>query len=136
MRAAQLTGFVGFYLPMEFRGCLVGAAVAAGWFVECPGEGAGERVLGADRRSCSLGDQGELDELIVTVDHDRRRLAYSIRQSPLNFTHHSASWQVRPEGDKSRLVWITDVKPDSVAPALEELIDQTADSIQRNLSRT
>jgi hypothetical protein len=95
----------------------------------------GPVTVDGDRRSCSLGDQGELDELIVTVDHDRRRLAYSIRQSPLNFTHHSASWQVTPEGDKSRLVWITDVKPDSVAPALEELIDQTADSIQRNLSR-
>lgn len=95
----------------------------------------GPVTVDGDRRSCSLGDQGELNELIVTVDQDRRRLAYSIRESPLNFTHHSASWQVTPAGDKSRLVWITDVKPDSVAPALEELIDQTADSIQRNLSR-
>jgi hypothetical protein len=94
----------------------------------------GPVTVDGDRRSCSLGDQGELNELIVTVDHDRRRLAYSIRESPLKFTHHSASWQVTPEGDKSRLVWITDVKPDSAA-ALEALIDQTADSIQRNLSR-
>ena len=60
----------------------------------------GPVTVDGDRRSCSLGDQGELNELIVTVDHDRRRLAYSIRESPLNFTHHSASWQVRREGGK------------------------------------
>jgi carbon monoxide dehydrogenase subunit G len=95
----------------------------------------GAVTIDGDRRSCALGEQGELNELIVTVDNDRRRLVYSIRESPFNFAHHSASWQVTPDGDRSRLVWITDLKPDSVAPEFEKVIDQAADSIQRNLSR-
>ncbi len=95
----------------------------------------GEVTVEGDHRSCSMGDQGVLDELIVSVDPDRRRLVYSIRQSPFEFEHHSASMQALADGDgKTRFLWTTDFKPEVVAPALEEAIDMAVDSIKRVLA--
>jgi hypothetical protein len=95
----------------------------------------GPVTVDGDQRSCSLGEQGKLDELIVTVDDAHRRLVYSIRQSPFGFTHHSASWQVTKDGDRTRFVWISDIKPDAAAPALEQAVDQAADAIRRHFAR-
>lgn len=95
----------------------------------------GEVTLEGDHRSCSLGDDGVLDELIVTVDDANRRLVYSIQASPFGFDHHSASMQAVGDGDgRTRFVWITDFKPETVAPALEGAIDQAVESIRRVLS--
>lgn len=95
----------------------------------------GEVTVEGDRRTCALGDQGTLDELIVSIDPDRRRLVYSIQQSPFEFAHHSASMQAVADGDGStRFVWTTDFKPESVAPAVEQAIDMAVESIKRTLS--
>lgn len=95
----------------------------------------GEVTVEGDYRTCSLGDQGQLNELIVSVDDQRRRLVYSIRESPFNFSHHSASMQIAPNnGGGSRIIWVTDVKPDEVVPALEEAIDAAAASIKETLN--
>lgn len=95
----------------------------------------GEVTLDGDRRSCALGDGGTLEELIVSVDPDRRRVVYSIQQSPFGFEHHSASMQAVADGDgRTRFVWITDFKPESVAPALDGVIDQASESIKRVLA--
>ena len=48
----------------------------------------GEVTVDGDVRSCRLGDAGTLEELIVSVDHDVRRLAYAIQSSPTSFTSH------------------------------------------------
>lgn len=95
----------------------------------------GEVTVHGDRRTCALGDQGILDELIVSVDPDSRRIVYSIRQSPFEFEHHSASMQAVAEGDgRTRFLWITDFKPDSAAPALGDALDQAVASIKRALN--
>ncbi len=95
----------------------------------------GEVTVHGDRRTCALGDQGLLDELIVTVDPEQRRLVYSIRQSPFGFEHHSASMQAVADGDgRTRFLWITDFKPDTVTPALEDALDQAVASIKRVLA--
>jgi len=94
----------------------------------------GEVTVDGDRRTCSLGEQGVLDELIVSVDDERRRLAYSIRASPFNFEYHHASMQVVPgEGPGARFVWTSDVKPDEAVPALSEAIDGAVESFRRTL---
>jgi hypothetical protein len=71
-------------------------------------------------------------ELIVTLDNDARRLAYAVVGG--RASHHNASFQVfaTPEGDAS-LVWITDVLPDSVAPAFTGMIEGGATVIKRTL---
>lgn len=94
----------------------------------------GEVTVNGDHRTCALGEQGTLDELIVSVDPDDRRLVYSIQQSPFGFEHHSASMQAAADGEgRTRFLWITDFKPDAVAPALEEALDQAVASIKRVL---
>ena len=90
--------------------------------------------MDGDYRLCSLSEDGQLKELIVSVDDERRRLAYSIQESPFNFAYHISSMQVTPgEGKGARLVWITDVKPDGVVPDLEQAIDAAASSLQQAL---
>jgi hypothetical protein len=72
-------------------------------------------------------------ELIVDVDEDRRRVAYSVVDGPLGATHNNASFEVVAEPGGSRLVWITDVLPHDLAPLVEELVEQGATAIARTL---
>ncbi len=60
-------------------------------------------------------------ELIVDVDDQARRLAYSARSERLK--HHSASFQVFPEGTGCRLVWIADVLPHEASSAMAQMMD-------------
>jgi hypothetical protein len=61
-----------------------------------------------------------------------RRLVYSVRESPFNLIHHSASMQALPNGDGvTRCVWVTDVKPDNAIPG--DLFDAAVASIQEAL---
>lgn len=96
----------------------------------------GEVTLDGDRRTCSLGDLGVLDERILSVDAERRRVAYTIQTSPLGFEHHSASMSVHTDADgRTTITWITDFAPGSLAGHVEPLIDQGVASITGALSR-
>jgi len=70
-------------------------------------------------------------ELIVDIDESRRRVAYSVVGGTP--THHNASMQVFAEGERSRLVWITDVLPDEVAGNFRAMIEQGAQAMKRTL---
>jgi len=71
-------------------------------------------------------------ELIVSVDDETRRFAWSARGE--RFVHHNASLEVLPAGDgKSRVVWTADVLPDAMAPAVAGLMDAGAAAMQRTL---
>jgi hypothetical protein len=95
----------------------------------------GEVILDGDQRTCELGDQGQLRELIVAVDPELRRVAYSIRESPFGFQHHSASMQAVSDGDGTKFVWWTDFQPAEVEGALTEAIDGALASIERSFTR-
>lgn len=95
----------------------------------------GPVTLDGPTRTCALGDAGTLHELIVSVDPDLRRVAYSIQESPFDFSHHHASMQVTPVGDHtSQVTWITDLAPDSLAGVIREPIDAAVDSIIRHFA--
>ena len=81
-------------------------------------------------RSCRMSGGGRLRELIISVDPDRRRVAYSVVEEPFGFEHHSASWRAVSDGAQTLFVWETDVMPDAVVEALEPLIDQSIDDIR------
>jgi carbon monoxide dehydrogenase subunit G len=73
-------------------------------------------------------------ELIVGVDQHARRLAYSVVGGQA--THHNASFQVVADGPRNtKLIWITDVLPDSVAATFETMIDQGVKAIEKALSK-
>jgi carbon monoxide dehydrogenase subunit G len=95
----------------------------------------GEVTVEGDRRACALDGGGELEELIVTVDDEARRVAYSIVESPFGFAHHGASMQALANGNGgTRFLWVSDFKPDDVEPALAEAVDGALASIERALS--
>jgi len=76
-------------------------------------------------------------ERLVTMDDDRRRLVYTVVESPLGFTHHQASVElvegVEEAGD-CWLVWTADVLPEDVAPVVDEMMDAGAAVMARTLA--
>jgi hypothetical protein len=71
-------------------------------------------------------------ELIVDVDEDARRLAYSARSERI--AHHNASFQVFDEGEGCRLVWIADVLPQAAAVTVGAMMDEGARCVAAALS--
>ncbi|MBL7261153.1 SRPBCC family protein [Paractinoplanes lichenicola] len=83
-----------------------------------PGRVADARLDG-DARILTMPDGSEIRELIVALDHDDRRLAYAVVEGQkMPLTYHHASFQVLPDGERARLVWLTDVLPHAMAPAV------------------
>jgi carbon monoxide dehydrogenase subunit G len=71
-------------------------------------------------------------ELIVDVDAERRRVAWSVVGGRLS--HHNASAQVLAAGnDATRFVWIADFLPDEHAPALTTMIENGLATMKRHL---
>jgi hypothetical protein len=75
-------------------------------------------------------------EVLVGVDDDARRLAYSVVEGPLGATHHNASAQVLdgPDGT-ARFLWITDVLPDALGDTVRALMQQGIVAIERTHTR-
>ena len=74
-------------------------------------------------------------ELIVDLDEGARRLAWSASGGRL--THHNASAQVFAEGaGRTRFVWIADLLPNEMAPAITAMIEQGIETIRKTLEQT
>jgi carbon monoxide dehydrogenase subunit G len=72
-------------------------------------------------------------ERLVTLDDAARRIVYSA--SGARFNHHNAAAQVFPLGpDRCRFVWTTDLLPDSVAPAIAQMMEAGAKAMQARLT--
>jgi hypothetical protein len=74
-----------------------------------------------------------LRELIVDIDDDARRVAYASVGGMA--THHNASLQVVPDGSGSRLIWITDVLPHELRPAIAALMEQGVAAMKTTLDQ-
>ena len=86
-------------------------------------------------RVVTFGNGMVARELIVDLDEQTRRLAWSASGGRL--THHNASAQVFAEADgKSRFVWIADLLPNEIAPAIAAMIEQGLGAIQKTLEAT
>jgi carbon monoxide dehydrogenase subunit G len=69
-------------------------------------------------------------ELIVDVDEQRRRIAWSVVGSP-RMTHHNASLEVLGDGDATRAIWIADLLPHEAAPEVAAMIEHAIVAMQR-----
>ncbi len=73
-----------------------------------------------DTRVLTMPDGSEIRELIVSIDHHSRRLAYAVVEGQkLPVTYHHATFQVFDEGEHSRLIWLTNVLPHAMAAAVQ-----------------
>ena len=79
--------------------------------------------LDGDARIVTFANGMVAREVIVSIDDAQRRLVWSARGERL--THHNASAQVFADGaGSSRVVWIADLLPNALAPAMAGMIEQ------------
>src|SRR5437762_10318867 len=83
-------------------------------------------------RIVTFGNGMVVRELIVDLDDESRRLAWSARGGRL--THHNASVQVFADGTRRcRLVWIADLLPNELAGEIRAMIEQAAAVMKKTL---
>ena len=91
--------------------------------------------LEEDARIVTFGNGAVVRELIVDLDDESRRIAWSAVGGRL--THHNASLQVFADGEhKSRLVWMADLLPNSMAAPIASMIEQGAAVMKQTLERS
>jgi len=73
-----------------------------------------------------------IHELIVSIDDDLRRIAYASVQGRAQ--HHNSSMQVFPTVDnRCRIMWTTDVLPDSIAASISDILNHAIPLMVRTL---
>ena len=86
-------------------------------------------------RVVTFGNGMVVREVIVTVDDASRRVVWSATGGKL--THHNSSAQVFGAGNgATRFVWIADLLPNEMAPAIAAMIDQGLNVIKATLEKT
>jgi carbon monoxide dehydrogenase subunit G len=74
-------------------------------------------------------------EVLVDLDDDARRLAWSVVDGP--YAHHNASAQVFPDGESgSRFVWLADLLPNELAARTAEMMGQGTSVVKQTLERS
>lgn len=97
--------------------------IAAGFVVKCePNEGG---------RTVTFANGIVATEQLVTMDHAGHRLVYAIKGGRMS--HHNASFSLKPEGERTRVVWQADILPDAVAPAISGMMDEGCKAMMRTL---
>ncbi len=98
--------------------------LATGFVTDCK--------LDGDARLVSFANGMSARERIVDVDDVARRLVWAVVGGRLS--HHNASAQVFAEGTgQCRIVWIADLLPNELAPAIEAMIGQGLVAMKRTL---
>jgi hypothetical protein len=88
------------------------------------------KLDGDDARMVTFGNGMTVRELIVDVDDTRRRIAWTAVGGRLS--HHNASLQVFEAGaGECRAVWIADLLPNEMAPAIAGMIEQGLAAMKR-----
>ena len=77
--------------------------------------------LEGDTRLVTFANGVVARERIIDLDDTKRRLAYSVVAG--RPTHHHATFQVLTEGTGSRVVWVADLLPNELKPAIEAMMD-------------
>jgi hypothetical protein len=100
--------------------------VAPGFVTDCK--------LDDDARIVTFANGNVAREVLVTMDDARKRLVYAVVSERVK--QHSASIQIVADGDnRSRMIWITDVLPNEIAPYIDGQMDLGALAMQRQFRR-
>jgi hypothetical protein len=96
----------------------------------CPGFVIDTKMDGEDARIVTFGNGRTARELIVSVDADRRRVAWAIVGGPL--IHYNGAAQVIPLADGGcRFTWTSDLLPHDAAPAVAAMIEAGIEAVKR-----
>ncbi|HWN84183.1 MAG TPA: SRPBCC family protein [Vicinamibacterales bacterium] len=89
--------------------------------------------LHGDMRMVHFTNGPMLHERIIDVDEPKRRVAYSVLDSP-GLTYHHAAMQIVDDGpQRCRFVWTTDFLPAESAASLRPVIEAGAQALKTNL---
>ena len=99
----------------------------------CPGFVTDCRMEGEDARIVTFGNGMVVKELIVDVDDKARRVAWAAVGG--RASHYNASMQIFPDGEGCRAVWIADLLPHDLAPAITGMIEQGLAAMKKNFER-
>ena len=75
-----------------------------------------------------------LHEPIVTIDDAQRRLVWTITGEGVD--HHNGATQLFASGSGTRVTWIADVLPDTLAVPFGALMDEGMEVMRRHLAGT
>ena len=90
--------------------------------------------LDGDARIVTFANGNVAREVLVDIDDSRRRLVYAVVSERVK--QHSASMQIFADGESgSRVVWITDVLPNEIAPYIDSQMSLGALAMQNTLKR-
>jgi hypothetical protein len=90
--------------------------------------------LDGDARIVTFANGTVAREVLVTCDDTRKRLVYSVVSERVK--QHSASIQIVADGERSCMIWITDVLPNEIAPYIDGQMQLGADAIRKTFART
>lgn len=92
-----------------------------------------ESSFGDGVRECSMEGGGLLREEISARSDEDRSYTYSIVESPMPIEFHEATMSVEPLGDVSRVTWVTEIRPDDMAAAMEPVFSEGVISLKAHL---
>lgn len=93
-----------------------------------------DTTMDGDIRILTFSNGGIARELIVAVDEEARRMAYSVIDGPMPLIHHHASFQVFSAGEKnSRLVCITDFLPNEFAEEVRLRVERLVRTMKQTM---
>jgi len=86
--------------------------------------------LDGDARVVTFANGNVVRERLIDCDEVRQRLAYAIASERM--TQHCASVQVMADGaSRCRVIWITDVLPNEIAPYIDAQMELGAAAMQK-----
>ncbi|GAA2695894.1 SRPBCC family protein [Actinoplanes palleronii] len=82
--------------------------------------------LDGDFRILTMPNGARIRELIIAIDHELRRMAYSVVEGQaMPLTYHQAAFQVVEAAEgRTKVVWTTDVLPHALAPAVRARVER------------
>jgi hypothetical protein len=93
-----------------------------------------ELIAGGRRVTFANGQT--VDEPIIALNEDTRRLVWTAVGGSLGLTHYNGAVQVFPrEAGGSRIVWTADLLPNDAAAAVSGMMEQGAAAMARALDR-
>ena len=88
---------------------------------------------GPDTRIVTFGNGMVVKELIIDIDDEKKRVAWSAVGERLS--HHNASMQIFADGDGTKAVWLADLLPNELTGAIGGMIEQGLGAMQRALGK-
>lgn len=85
--------------------------------------------LDGDDRIVTFFNGAVVREVLVSLDEEERRLAWSVVDGP--YSHHNGVAQVFVEGEGSRFVWTADLLPNEAAAPTGEMMEQGIEVLKK-----